>query len=166
MTTAADPTAGHPDPFDKQIAKAQQAIDDSIARAGLTRDAYGHALKAMRLVIGTFPDLVQHLEATRQPVQAEEMRQAVVEGISTHAGNLVRALNVRNWLLASAALVVVLLTGGGAGYWLRGPADFVIGTRAGPERCDDRQDGSRLCWIPIWERMPPEQTKAPVSGKH
>jgi hypothetical protein len=82
------------------------------------------------------------------------MRQAVAQGISGHAWRLVQAMSVRNILLVAGMLVMALLIGGGVGYWLHGPAEVIVGVRAGPEKCDDRPDGSRLCWIPIYERMP------------
>jgi hypothetical protein len=31
----------------------------------------------------------------------------------------------------------------------------LAGVRAGAEKCEDRVDGSELCWIPVWERLPP-----------
>lgn len=57
-------------------------------------------------------------------------------------------------------LLVTLLVGAGGGYWIRGGEPVLVGARAEAEKCEDRPDGSRLCWIPVRE-MPP----APVVGK-
>jgi hypothetical protein len=36
---------------------------------------------------------------------------------------------------------------------------MLAGVRAGAEKCDDRADGSRLCWIPVFEKLPPVTAK-------
>ena len=43
---------------------------------------------------------------------------------------------------------------GAGGWWCRGAAPVLIGVRAGADKCADRVDGSRLCWIPMFERLP------------
>jgi hypothetical protein len=58
-------------------------------------------------------------------------------------------------VLGGAALVLVAAVGFGAGWWYRGPSPIVAGLTGGTPRCDDQPDGSRLCWIPVWERPPP-----------
>jgi hypothetical protein len=63
-------------------------------------------------------------------------------------------MSVRTILLAAGMLVVAFLIGAGSGYWFRGTAPFIIGVRAAPEKCTDRDDGSRVCYIPIYERLP------------
>lgn len=98
------------------------------------------------------------IDAVRQPVQDDILRGAMVQGVNEHARTVVRALNITNWLLGAVALVAMLLTGAGIGYWFRGAAPILVGVHAGAEKCDNRADGSRLCWIPIWERLPSQQT--------
>jgi len=36
---------------------------------------------------------------------------------------------------------------------------LLVGVHAGAEKCDDRPDGSRLCWIPVFERLPTSVAK-------
>lgn len=61
----------------------------------------------------------------------------------------------------TVVLLVMMLAGIGGGLWAgyrmggagignSGPA----GLRAGQDKCEERADGSRLCWIPIWEKLP------------
>ena len=59
-----------------------------------------------------------------------------------------------NVLIGVAIVVLALLIGAGGGYWFRGAAPALVGVRAGADKCDDRPDGSRLCWIPVFERLP------------
>jgi hypothetical protein len=63
----------------------------------------------------------------------------------------------RDALLVVGLLVAALLIGGGVGYWLHGPAEIVVGVQAAPEKCEDKPDGSQVCWIPVWERKPTGQ---------
>lgn len=140
--------------FADRVEAAQRALAEGIAKAGLQHDPYRYALESLGMAVGLFPELVQHLEATRQPVQNEEMRRAVAQGIGAHAGNLVQAMNWRNAMLGAAALLGIFVGGAGLGYAFHGAAPVLAGVRAGAERCEDRQDGSRLCWIPVWERLP------------
>jgi hypothetical protein len=66
-----------------------------------------------------------------------------------------RTLGWRNVLIGAALLVAAVLVGAGGGYWFRGKAPVLVGVRAGAQHCEDRNDGSRLCWIPVFERLPP-----------
>jgi hypothetical protein len=134
---------------------AQRALTEGIAKAGLQRDPFRFPLEALALTVSLFPELVQHLEATRQPVQTEEMRKAVVRGVSDCANDAVRALNVRNSLVGAGLLATALLVGAVGGYLFHGSAPVLVGVRAGAEQCQDRQDGSRMCWIPVFEKLPP-----------
>jgi hypothetical protein len=51
---------------------------------------------------------------------------------------------------------IVLLFGAlcGVGGWFYGSAPVVAGVSAGAEQCHDQPDGSQLCWIPIYKRLP------------
>jgi hypothetical protein len=68
---------------------------------------------------------------------------------------VLQTMGWRNVLVGAALLVAAVLIGAGSGYWLRGEVPVLVGVRAGAEHCEDRSDGSRLCWIPVFERLPP-----------
>jgi hypothetical protein len=53
-------------------------------------------------------------------------------------------------------VLVAIVLGFGAGWLYRGDLPTIAGLSAGANKCQDRPDGSRLCWIPVWEeRLPP-----------
>ena len=125
-------------------------------RAGLQRDSHRHVLEATDSVIGLFPELVEHLEATRKPVRDEDMRQAVAQGIAGHAWRFVQAMSIRTIILAAGILVAAMLISGAVGWWLRGHSELVIGVNVAPEKCETKPDGTVLCWLPVWRRPPPD----------
>lgn len=55
--------------FTGRVEAAQKALADGLAKAGLQHDPYRFPLEALAMTVGLFPELVQHMEATRQPVQ-------------------------------------------------------------------------------------------------
>jgi hypothetical protein len=141
-----------------QIREAQRQLAESVVRAGLQRDPYRHALEAMAVVIGTFPVFVERLEATRQPFKDEDLRRLEQVAAKGAAGRAVDIVWARNWRTALMALCLLLATAVGAagfGYCVRGAVPHLVGVRAGAEQCRDQSDGARLCWIPVWERLPP-----------
>jgi hypothetical protein len=60
------------------------------------------------------------LESARPPVAPEELRQAIAEGIRANANGAVRALNIRNILIASSVLVGSNVLTAGTVYWWAG----------------------------------------------
>jgi hypothetical protein len=75
-------TAGTGD-FAGRVEAGQKALTEGIVKAGLQRDPFRFPLEALAMAVSLFPELVQQLEATRQPVQTGEMRKAVVRGVSS-----------------------------------------------------------------------------------
>ena len=156
----------------------QQELDEALARAGLRRDPYGHVLDALGDVVGTFPDLVKHLEAARQPVRDEELRRAVIQGIEAHARDVVQAKNWRSTVIGVGMMAALLLIAAGGGYWfgyrtgvtsdaifaVLSPADATTWThlmaanpgsaKAELEECQAATQhdahGRRACYMPIW----------------
>ena len=57
------------------------------------------------------------IETAREPVTPDEMRVAVAQGIRASASGVVRALNIRNILIASGVLVGSNVLTAGAVYW-------------------------------------------------
>lgn len=141
--------------FAARVQAAQQALADGIAKAGLQHDPYRHPLEALAMMVGLFPELIRHLEATRQPVRDEDLRKAVMRGVAAYAGETVRMLNVRNTLTGIALGIGLLLAGSVGGYLFHGAVPMLAGVRAGAEQCQDKPNGGRMCWIPVWERLPP-----------
>ena len=64
-----------------------------------------------------------------------------------------RALAALTLVLFAVALLVGAISAAG-GWWSRGAVPVMVGMRAGADQCMNRSDGSRLCWIPIFERPP------------
>jgi hypothetical protein len=91
-------------------------------------------------------------------VPPEEWRRiaaGMAQASAASLGNITRRMGFRNGLLVLAGLLIALGAGAGVGWWWRGAVPVVIGVRAGADRCEDGADGSRLGWIPVWERPPP-----------
>ena len=100
---------------------------------------------------------------------AQNTREAVQEGRKPWTSDETQALVTQldrtllhRWTQFNRAgiaigVVVALLFGalcGAGGWWYRGAAPVLVGMRAGADKCDDRSNGSRLCWIPVFERLP------------
>jgi hypothetical protein len=138
--------------LDRSVLEAR--IHDDPLRLPLS--ALASFLRAQRgLYVDSVVTMQRSIEAARQPVRDDDLRRAVVQGISSHASSAVRTMGWRNVLIGAAILVAVLAVGAGGGYWFRGAVPVLVGVRAGAEKCDDQRDGSRLCWIPVFERLPP-----------
>jgi hypothetical protein len=107
---------------------AQQALEQEAIKAEAVNDPTGPTLRALSLVMGACHKLfvdgsmtIGSLIATaRQPVAPEEMRVAVAQGIRASASGAVRALNIRNILIASGVLVGSNVLTAGAVYWWAG----------------------------------------------
>jgi hypothetical protein len=139
--------------FASRVEAAQKAMAEAVTKAGLQPDPFRFPLESLAMTVGLFSELIQHLEAARQPVRDEELRKAVTRGVADCATETVRALNVRNAVLGAGLLMAALLIGAVGGYLFHGSAPVVVGVSAGAEQCQD-QNGGRLCWIPLWERLP------------
>jgi hypothetical protein len=145
------------------IQAAQDTLELEAKRMAAVGDPMAQALAAQSVMLGAmhrlFIDgtlqLAHHIEDGKRPIHPDEMRRAVVQGISGYAAGAVQRLGVRNLLIGTGLLLATLLVGAGGGYWFRGAVPVLVGVNAGAEKCDDRADGSRLCWIPVWERLPP-----------
>jgi hypothetical protein len=150
--SSADPAGG----FNTRAHEVSRRMLVAMHKAGLRNDPYGELISSEAQAIEFWGESLGELDRLRQPVRDEELRRAVVQGIDMHAGTVVRTMGWRNVLIGAALLVAAVVIGAGSGYWLRGEAPVLVGVRAGAEHCEDRSDGSRLCWIPVFERLPPE----------
>ena len=96
----------------------------------------------------------QLIQDGRKPWSRDEMRALVAQ----LDGTLLHRRTQFNRATIAIGVGVALLFGGlcaGGGWWSWGVLPAVVGVRAGAGRCDDRPDGSRLCWVSMWERLPP-----------
>jgi hypothetical protein len=92
---------------------AQQALEQEASKAEAVNDPTGPTLRALSLAMGACHKLFVDgsmtigslIQTARQPVAPEEMRVAVAQGIRASASGAVRALNIRNILIASGILV-------------------------------------------------------------
>jgi hypothetical protein len=100
------------------------------------------------------------IEAVKSPIAEQDLdrlAKAAARRSERAAMALARSANWRTILLSAGVLAAVALTGVGAGYWMHGDGPALAGVHAGAERCSDHPNGGRLCWIPVWERLPPAQ---------
>jgi len=138
------------------VAAAQAELDRAIQVGGLQNDPLRHTVHALSVHLIALHKVLlgfgAEVDAARQLVRDDILRVGTPQ--STAVEIPATTSKLRDALLVAALLVAALLIGAGAGYWFRGAVPFVVGMHAAPEKCDDRPDGSRLCWIPVWERMP------------
>jgi hypothetical protein len=146
-----------PGGFNTRAQQVSRQMLVAMHKAGLRNDPYGELISSEAQAIEFWGESLGELDRLRQPVRDEDLRRAVVQGIDLHAGDVVRTMSWRNVLIGAGLLVAAVLIGAGGGYWFRGKAPVLIGVRAGAEHCEDRSDGSRLCWIPVFERLPPSR---------
>ena len=97
---------------DVAVRTAQQALEQEASKAEAVNDPTGPALRALSLAVGACHKLYidgsltigSLIETTRQPAAPEDIRVAVAQGIRASASGAVRALNIRNILIASSVL--------------------------------------------------------------
>jgi hypothetical protein len=143
---------------------AVEEMETLIQRGRLQNDPLRFPIAAEQVFLRAFHqvalDLVLRITSQRVApvvVPDQEWRRIAVEmsrAGATSLDRMTRRMGFRNGLFVLAALLIALAAGACGGWWWRGAVPVVIGTRAGADRCEDRMDGSRLCWIPVFERGP------------
>jgi hypothetical protein len=149
----------------KAIADARAEMERLIQLGELQNDTIRHPIQALSVHLDAlyklslasaqaFARQVQASDTSRRPAVDDEIRRAPAQAIPAHAGNWGGVLNARNALIV-AGMLLTMLVGAGGGYWIRGGEPTLVSARAEAEKCEDRTNGSRLCWIPVWEKLPP-----------
>jgi len=109
------------------VRAAQEALEREAARVALVNDPIRPILRAVSLALGachrlyvdgslTMARLAQD-SSSKPPIDKDEMRLSILNGIRATAGSAVRAITVRNWLLAACILVGSNLVTAGAMLW-------------------------------------------------
>jgi hypothetical protein len=110
------------------VRSAQQALEQEASKAEAVNDPTGPTLRALSLAMGACHKLYVDgsmtigslLESARPPVAPQDLRRAVAEGIRANASGVVRALNIRNILIASGVLVGSNVLTAAEVYWWAG----------------------------------------------
>jgi hypothetical protein len=150
--------------LEAMIAEALESFDRAAIEARINDDPLRFIMLALagflksqrRLYLDGALTLRRELrEARGTIINREDVERGVLRGVSAHMRSLVRLMTWRTWMAGAAALFAVFMAGSVSGYLFHGAAPILAGVRDGPEQCKDGADGSRLCWIPVWERPPP-----------
>jgi hypothetical protein len=145
------------------IAAAREEMDRLIQMGDLQNDPIRHPIRALsvhlgalyKLTLDSSQTLARQIEEAHPVTDDDLIRRAVAQGVSDWGSHAVRRMGWMNIVIGAGMLTAALLVGAGSGYWLHGAVPVLVGVHAGAERCEDRADGSRLCWIPVFERLPP-----------
>lgn len=150
-------------------AAAQGEMERLIQLGGLHQDPLRHPIRALSVHLDAFSaqagSVIESLErvtaAQQQSMTVADIR-ALTKAAGMIAGNEVVAAIDRavihrlRWWFAGAAVCLVVALGGGfaTGWWWRGGVVSIADVSAVAEHCEDRPDGGRLCWIPMWQGLP------------
>jgi hypothetical protein len=101
------------------------------------------------------------IEAVKAPIADKDLRRledAAIAGAANGANRnvveMVRAANWRTVVIGILGVAALCLASAAGGYKLHSDAPVFAGIRAGLDKCEDQVDGSRVCWIPVYERAP------------
>jgi hypothetical protein len=152
--------------LDQTIDAALAELDQSITEAKLHNDplrlplmALASFLRAQRQLHTNVVDTIEGAAARQSAVftdkQVDDVGRRLLGACQAWSKALVQSALVRSWAGLGTIMLVVAVLGFGAGWFYRGPALIVAGITGGAPKCDDQADGGRLCWIPVWERLPP-----------
>ena len=149
------------------VRAAQETLEREAARAEEGKDPVGPTLRAVALALGACHRLfvdgsltmvrLTHDFRSKPPIEKDELRLSILNGIRATAGGAVRAITVRNWLLAACVLVGSNLITAGAMWWWHPGApvvqQLIVSLPAADERCEER-DGGEVCYRPHWTKLP------------
>ena len=144
------------------VRKAQEALRQQADKLTAIGDPSGPAVAGLaaameatcRLVVDATLTQQKLAEEGRKPWTRDEMRLLVTQ---------MRDTLMHLWTGFNRVAIVISVAGavlfGGlcavGGYLYHGAAPVIAGVSAGAQQCQDQQGGGRICWIPVWERLPP-----------
>lgn len=140
--------------MDGDVEPPQNRFHTMLQRAGVTTD------KPLYAVLVTVLSAAEKAQATvlgargLSPEGERDLVRRITTTVQKEHYKLSRSLSWRNTVALAFGIALTFGAGLGGGWWLHGPNPLLVGVRAGTERCDDRPDGSRLCWLPFYERLP------------
>ena len=149
----------------KAIEDARAEMERLVQLGELQNDPIRHPIQALSVHLDALLKLSTALSQvlTRQSGavltddQVDAIGRRVLGACQAWSRSLVRAALGRSWAALTATVLMAAVLGFGAGWLYRGDLPTMAGLSAGANKCEDRPDGSRLCWIPVWERLPPGQ---------
>jgi hypothetical protein len=152
--------------FAERVRAVQAQLSEALALAGFRRDPYRHVIEAEAALIDLYPEMVSLINSAHQPLNDKDIRRiedaaiaGAANGANRHVVEMVRATNWRTMIVGILGMAALCIACAAGGYWLRGSAPSYAGVRAGVDKCADQDDGSRVCWIPIFERLPAAKSK-------
>ncbi len=149
--------APQPDPedFAARIQAVQAKLAQSVVRAGLKDDAYGHVIDAQIAVLGELAAFVDEVRQVRQPAavfseqQVDELARRLAQSCAAWAGGAVRAANRKSVALMLAAVLGAAVVGGLVSWAAFGQPWHPV--------CVNIQGGGQICGA--WTVSPPAASR-------
>lgn len=139
----------------------QERFAAQLAVAGITPEKPLHAVlwsmhEAALAAQGAAKIALEAAREGRKPLTQEELR-AMGTDLFQWLVYHWQQMNRRAVAICAAGAVLFGAACGVTGWYLKGPITLLAGIKAAAQECQDYPDGSRLCRIPVWERLPPVQ---------
>ena len=115
----------------------QDALNEQVRRGALTNDPLRHYLEAMSVALGAMHKMFVDgtltiaeavAEAKPQPVDNDTLRTAIILGIKTHAGGILRTIKLATYIAGATLLFGTFAAGYGIHWWMT-PAVSYAGIR-------------------------------------
>jgi hypothetical protein len=109
-----------PEDFAARVRTVQARLSTSVARAGLTNDAYAHIINALSATLDVLVDFhrTQQTQATLTDAQVDDIGQRLIGGCRAWSLRLARSSDLRSRSLQATAAVGILVVGIGIGWRL------------------------------------------------
>lgn len=143
------------------VRAAQEVLQEEAARLTAVGDPIAPAVSVLaqagqatnRLLVDVFLKTQATLQEGRKPWTRDETR-ALVTQLDQTLLHRWAAFNRAGIAIGVGVALLFGLACGVGGWFARGDVPALAGVHAGAERCQDQAGSGRLCWIPVWERLP------------